>query len=239
MAAATTIGFKDLCIDAVNPDVLAPFWAAALGLHAESSGADFRLVDDVPEHTVWVNTVPESRTVKQRVHIDVHVAAVSDLTELGASILDETQPWTVLADPEGGELCAFVREPEAVPDYRVYEVVVDSAGPAAIAAWWAQRYAAEVCHDRDRGFSWIDGAPGMPWSMVFQWVPEPKTVKNRVHWDVWGETEAFLAAGAQMLRSRDEEIGWDVLADPEGNEFCVFTRHELTADAQPAHDADE
>jgi hypothetical protein len=239
MAAATTIGFKDLCIDAVNPDVLAPFWAAALGLHAESSGADFRLVDDVPEHTVWVNTVPESRTVKQRVHIDVHVAAVSDLTELGASILDETQPWTVLADPEGGELCAFVREPEAVPDYRVYEVVVDSADPAAIAAWWAQRYAAEVCHDRDRGFSWIDGAPGMPWSMVFQWVPEPKTVKNRVHWDVWGETEAFLAAGAQMLRSRDEEIGWDVLADPEGNEFCVFTRHELTADAQPAHDADE
>jgi hypothetical protein len=145
----------------------------------------------------------------------------------------------VLADPEGGELCAFVREPEAVPDYRVYEVVVDSADPAAIAAWWAQRYAAEVCHDRDRGFSWIDGVPGMPWSMVFQWVPEPKTVKNRVHWDVWGETEAFLAAGARMLRSQDEEIGWDVLADPEGNEFCVFTRHELTADAQPAHVADE
>ena len=29
----------------------------------------------------------------------------------------------------------------------------------------------------------------MPWAMVFQWVPEPKTVKNRMHWDVWGETE--------------------------------------------------
>jgi glyoxalase superfamily protein len=227
MAAATTMGFKDLCIDAVNPEVVASFWAAALGLHAEPSGADFRLVDNVPEHTLWVNEVPESRTVKQRVHIDVHVAAVSELTELGASILDETQPWTVLADPEGGELCAFVREPEDVPDYRVYEVVVDSADPAAIAAWWAQRYAAEVCHDRDRGFSWIDGARGMPWSMVFQWVPEPKTVKNRVHWDVWGETETFLAAGARLLRSRDDEIGWDVLADPEGNEFCVFTRHEI------------
>ena len=70
MAAATTIGFKDLCIDAVNPDVLAPFWAAALGLDPEPSGADFRLVDDVPEHTLWVNKVPEPRTVKQRVHLD-------------------------------------------------------------------------------------------------------------------------------------------------------------------------
>jgi Glyoxalase-like domain len=63
--------------------------------------------------------------------------------------------------------------------------------------------------------------------MVFQSVPEPKTVKNRIHWDVWGETATFLATGATLLRGRDDEIGWDVLADPEGNEFCVFTRHEI------------
>jgi Glyoxalase-like domain len=227
MAAAETISFKDLCIDAVNPDVLAPFWAAALGLHAEPSGVDFRLVDDVPEHTLWINKVPEPRQVKQRVHIDVHVAAVSDLTQLGAVILDETQPWTVVADPEGGELCAFVREPGSLPDYRVYEVVVDAADPVVIASWWAERYGSEVCHDQDRGFSWIDGPPGMPWPMVFQWVPEPKTVKNRMHWDIWGETDNLLAAGARLLRSHDDEIGWDVLADPEGNEFCVFTRLEI------------
>jgi hypothetical protein len=53
-------------------------------------------------------------------------------------------------------------------------------------------------------------------------VPEPKTVKNRMHVDVWGDTEELLAMGATVLRRRDEEIGWDVLADPEGNEFCVF-----------------
>ena len=232
MAAAETASFKDpsfkdLCIDAVNPEVLATFWAAALGLRAEPSGSNIRLVDDVPEHTLWVNKVPEPRTVKQRVHIDVHVAAVSELTTLGAVILDETQPWTVLADPEGGELCAFTRDPESLQNYRVYEVVVDAADPVAIASWWAGRYASEVCHDQDRGFSWIDRVPGMPWAMVFQWVPEPKTVKNRIHWDVWGETESFLAAGARLLRSRDDEIDWDVLADPEGNEFCVFTRPKI------------
>ena len=104
MAAATGISFKDLCIDAVNPEVLATFWASALGLRAEPSSDDFRLVDDVPEHTLWVNKVPEPRAVKQRVHLDVDVSAVSDLTDLGAVIIDETQSWTVLADPEGGEL---------------------------------------------------------------------------------------------------------------------------------------
>jgi hypothetical protein len=53
-------------------------------------------------------------------------------------------------------------------------------------------------------------------------VPEPKIVKNRMHFDVVGETWPLLSAGATMVRPRDEEIEWDVLADPEGNEFCVF-----------------
>jgi hypothetical protein len=227
MVAPEMISFKDLCIDAADPEVLARFWASALGLRAEPAGSDFRLVDEVPEHTLWVNKVPEPRRVKQRVHIDLHVAAVSDLIELGAVIVDDAHPWTVLADPEGGELCAFVRDPDALPDYRIYEVVVDAADPVTIGSWWAERYGSDVCHDQDQGFSWIEAGSGMPWPMVFQPVPESKTVKNRMHWDVWGETETFLAAGARLLRGRDDEIGWDVLADPEGNEFCVFTRHEI------------
>jgi Glyoxalase-like domain len=225
MAAGSVISFKDLCIDAVNPELLAVFWASALGLRAEPTGGNFRLVDDVPEHTLWVNKVPEPKTVKQRVHLDVDVSAVTDLTDLGAVIIDDTQSWTVLADPEGGELCAFVREAESLPDYRLYEVVVDAADPVSIASWWAERYAATAGHDHDRAFSWIEQVPGMPWEMVFQWVPEPKTVKNRLHWDVWGETENLLAAGAHLIRKHDDEIDWDVLADPEGNEFCVFTKH--------------
>jgi hypothetical protein len=54
-------------------------------------------------------------------------------------------------------------------------------------------------------------------------VPEPKIVKNRVHFDVLGDTAALLAAGATMVRMREDDIEWDVLSDPEGNEFCVFT----------------
>ncbi len=122
--------------------------------------------------------------------------------------------WTLLADPEGGELCAFVREPAKLPAYRLYEVVVDAEDHQAISRWWADRFGVEAMHDREGGFSWIERAPGMPWELVFQAVPEPKTVKNRIHWDLRGVTEEFVAAGAHLQRRHDHEIGWDVLTDP-------------------------
>jgi hypothetical protein len=54
-------------------------------------------------------------------------------------------------------------------------------------------------------------------------VPEPKAVKNRVHWDlVCDDVDALVAKGATLLRGPDDDIDWHVLADPEGNEFCVF-----------------
>jgi hypothetical protein len=60
--------------------------------------------------------------------------------------------------------------------------------------------------------------------MKFVRVPDERVVKNRWHWDVTtAEVEALVAVGATVLRARDNEIQWTVLADPEGNEFCAFT----------------
>jgi hypothetical protein len=126
-----------------------------------------------------------------------------------------------MRDPEGAELCVFVRE--EVPDYRLYEIGVDSARPSSIAEWWAQVLGARLGHDQS-GFSYLESIPGAPFeSLVFAPVPEPKTVKNRIHWDVTGSVEELLARGARLLRSPDDDVYWTVLADPEGNEFCVFT----------------
>jgi Glyoxalase-like domain len=61
---------------------------------------------------------------------------------------------------------------------------------------------------------------------AFNPAPEPKTVKNRMHIDVTGDTAALLAAGATLVRARAGDIRWDVLADPEGNEFCCFAPEE-------------
>jgi predicted enzyme related to lactoylglutathione lyase len=81
-----------------------------------------------------------------------------------------------------------------------------------------------VVHD-ERGFSYVDQIPGAPFeSLDFVPVPEPKTVKNRIHLDLLtDDVSALVAAGASVIRPRDEEIGWTVLADPDGNEFCAFT----------------
>jgi hypothetical protein len=214
--------FQDLCIDAVDPDVLGPFWAAALGLEpTRREDGLVRLVGPTPHHTVWINGVPEPVTVKQRVHLDVHAGSVDDVLALGATALDVGSfPWQVLRDPEGGELCVFERG--AVPSYRLYEVGVDAREPERIATWWADALGARVEHSPE--WSSVVGIPGAPFeAIVFAGVPEPKTVKNRIHWDVTVADLTLLTGdGATVLRPQDDEIGWTVMADPEGNEFCAF-----------------
>ena len=218
--------YKDLCIDATDALRLGRFWASALGLELhEHEDGDAHLTGPTPQHTVWINRVPEPRTVKQRWHLDLNVGSVAELERLGATVVDgEPFRWTLMADPEGGELCAFVREGEI--ESRLYEIVVDTADSPqashAIAAWWARVLGAEVVDD-ERGYSWVQGIPGAPFGSIdFAPVPEPKTVKNRIHLDLTGRVEDLVTAGATVLRAQDDSIGWTVLADPEGNEFCVF-----------------
>lgn len=219
MALAT---FKDLCIDTVDVRRSAEFWGTLLGLTVVERGDSPYLVGETPEQTVWLNLVPEPRTVKNRVHLDVFTPSLAELYELGATFIAEFPRWVVLADPEGQEFCAFVRE--AVPAYRLKDVVVDSPDPERIARWWHGVFGGEVFSHPDNPWWWLDGVPGAPFESIdFVEVPEPKLAKNRVHWDVWADSvEAVLGAGATLVRAKGGELGWHVLADPDGNEFCVF-----------------
>jgi hypothetical protein len=224
MAAAA---FKDLCIDAADAAALGRFWGQVLGLgYVGHDDGSAHLVGSTDAHTVWINSVPEPRTVKQRVHLDVHTASVADLVALGATVLEPAgeHMWTVLADPEGGELCAFVRDP--VPAYRLYEVSVDCARPREVAQWWADVFGTGLAGDEANDWWWLEPLPGAPFEgLVFAPVPEPKAAKNRIHWDVTvDDVTPLLDRGATLLQPRDSDIAWDVLADPEGNEFCAFTR---------------
>ncbi|MEX0427914.1 VOC family protein [Nocardioides sp. DS6] len=216
--------FKDLCIDAVDAGQLAAFWGAVLGLRVEERPDGMTLlVGPTPQHTVWINQVPEPVSTKQRAHLDVHAASVEDVLDLGASPYDlESFRWKVLRDPEGGELCVFERE--QVPDYRLYELNVDCADPEPIATWWARVLGGKLGHEDGVPWWWVEDVPGMPFEgIVFAPVPEPKIVKNRIHWDVdTPDLAALVAAGASVVRERDDEIAWTVLADPDGNEFCAF-----------------
>jgi glyoxalase superfamily protein len=225
MAIAT---YKDLCVDVVDAQVMGPFWAETLALElVPHDDGDAQLDGPTPQHRVWINTVPEPVTVKQRVHLDVHAASVDEVLARGATPLDmDSFRWDILRDPEGGELCVFTRE--EVPAYKLYEIVVDSADPAAIAQWWHGVLGGQLGGNEEKGWAWLDEVPGLPFeNLVFVRVPEPKTVKNRVHWDVdVDDVQALLDHGATVLRAPDDVVSWHVLADPEGNEFCAFVRKD-------------
>jgi hypothetical protein len=222
MAIAT---WQDLCIDAVDAEVMGRFWAEVLGLsYVPHDDGDAQLDGATPEHRVWINTVPEPVTVKQRVHLDVHAASVDDVLALGATPEDlESFRWKVLRDPEGGELCVFEREGDdqrLLSGYRLYEIVVDSVAPRTIARWWADVLGGTY-GEKDQDEAWVEKVPGVPFDcIVFGTVPEAKTVKNRIHWDVRTDDLTLLAdAGATVLQRHPR---WTVMADPEGNEFCAF-----------------
>lgn len=216
--------FLELCLDTTRDDTaVAEFWAAATGCRFEPNRWVGHVTGTEEGMGIAICPVPEERTVKNRVHLDLHTDSVETLVALGATVQPEQNdedPWTVMADPEGNDLCAFVRSPDRLPAYRVYELVVDSADPVRIGQWWADVFGVELQQEEGKDWTWLEDVPGMPFeAWVFGEVPEPKTVKNRMHWDVCGDVADFEARGATRLW---EMPRWTVLADPEGNEFCVF-----------------
>jgi hypothetical protein len=145
-------------------------------------------------------------------------------------------PMIVTRMPRGRSVwsAAWVTSPS-----RFKDLCLDARDHQTLADWWcaAMGYARrdEVAPPEDgwtRPLEWpvpiVDrsGAGPLMWIVP---VPESKMVKNRMHHDVIGDTPALLALGATLVRLRDADtepdgaIEWDVLADPEGNEFCVFS----------------
>lgn len=219
------VRFKKLCVDANNPELVGQFWAAVLGRawkpYPHGEGGAF---GPTPQHTVWINRVPEPKVVRHRMHVDIYARSLADLEALGSTVVrpeGEGRVWTVMADPEGGEYCAFLRE--ELPAERMHGLVVDSADPAAQARWWSAVFGADLVHHAN-GVETVTNVPGMPiLTMDFARVPEPKSAKNRVHPDlVVPDIQALVDAGATILRAPDGEIDFHVMADPEGNEFCAF-----------------
>jgi hypothetical protein len=105
---------------------------------------------------------------------------------------------------------------------RLRNVVVDCNDIEPMAAFWSGAADYEITSRGDP--YWVLQDPSRrDFDIVLQKVPEAKTAKNRVHFDLWtldaeAEAERIVGLGATRLeRVKD----WIVLADPEGNEFCV------------------
>ncbi len=113
---------------------------------------------------------------------------------------------------------------------RTANFCIDAHDPKAQAAWWAQVIDDFVLEedDDDEDEVALVGPAGRV--LIFLRVPESKTVKNRMHMCLRPvdrsrdeEVERLLGLGATMFDDRrTDDAGWAVLADPEGNEFCVL-----------------
>jgi len=129
---------------------------------------------------------------------------------------------------------------------RWYTIVVDCLDVKAQAEWWRETLGwqkvyeaddevviipAHVTEEAARSTPWEEAGPGL----VFVPVPEHKAVKNRLHIDLAPHTSDDREAEIARLLDRGatrvdvgqhSDVTWTVLADPEGNEFCVLSARD-------------
>lgn len=112
------------------------------------------------------------------------------------------------------------------PMARVGAVMVDCADPERLLEFWGEILGVEAAQ-RYPDYIFCTKIPGNHIRLAFQRVPEGKVVKNRLHLDLTSkEPETLIAkvidlGGSRVQDHGDEAFSWTVMADPEGNEFCV------------------
>lgn len=129
---------------------------------------------------------------------------------------------------------------------RWYSVVIESVDPGSLARWWAQALGWDVAYESEGEVvivpAWArEAAVTTPFhrqgpGLVFVRVSHRKSAKNRLHLDFaphssddrGGEIERLRDLGATAVDvGQSESSSWTVLADPEGNEFCVLSARDM------------
>jgi hypothetical protein len=106
-------------------------------------------------------------------------------------------------------------------------VAIDCRNPGQLASFWCEALGFKVLSAEEDGVS-IGSADGSGWGIDFLVVPDDKVVKNRLHLDLRPddqevEVKRLLALGATRVDvGQGDDVSWVVLADPEGNEFCIL-----------------
>ncbi len=130
---------------------------------------------------------------------------------------------------------------------RFQAICVDAADPSSLGRWWAELIGWRMTYDSDEEavLEPPAGSPqdGVAADLLFLKVPEAKGVKNRLHIDLRPDDQAAELARVEGMGAVRVDVGqgddksWVVLADPEGNEFCILralTPEELAEDTSPS-----
>jgi hypothetical protein len=110
------------------------------------------------------------------------------------------------------------------------EICIDAHDANKLGAWWAKVLGWPTYVDKD-GDVVLEAPPGAGPNWLFVAVPDDKVVKNRIHLDFrpdrqQAEVERVIGLGARRVDIGQGEQTWVVLADPEGNEFCILASRQ-------------
>ncbi|ONI79256.1 hypothetical protein ALI144C_25840 [Actinosynnema sp. ALI-1.44] len=233
----------NVVVATADPEALGRFWSRLLGWQfvAEHGEIDVR----APSSQGWeldlaFGEVPAPKTAPNRIHLDLASATPGDQAaiierarDLGARSVDIGQrdvPWEVMADPDGNEFC--VLEPREVysDTGAVAAIVVNAQHAGELASFYCEATGFKR-HDKPAAEVGLRAPNGRgPW-LEFQHGHPPRTARDRLHLDVRpfaGDNQADEVARLRRLGARSIDIGqrdvpWEVMADPENNEFCVLT----------------
>jgi predicted enzyme related to lactoylglutathione lyase len=240
-----TTRLSEIVIDCREPVALARWWEETLAWRSSASadtGSPMLRApgnDDVP--VLLFLTVPGPKRGKNRVHLDLatesldeQAALVDGLIARDATRADVGQgdvPWIVLADPEGNEFCVLEPRDGYRGRGRLAGITLDSAHPLAVAPFWVAATGWSIASQQQGAVTLLPPS-GRPPDLVLVQTDDPKKTKLRWHLDVEPVGGTSVEAEAKRLRELgavDIDIGqhddpatdWIVLADPEGNEFCI------------------
>jgi len=235
--------------DAADPSALARFWAVATGWPITYEEPD-EVVVEPPEDDAGTPTEPglpfvfgpvhDPKVSKNRVHIDLNSRSADEQREIverllahGAEPADIGQVdvrWVVLADPEGNEFCVLDPRDEYGRAGAVAAIVLDAPDPLTLAAFWTETAGWPIVGQGD-DYAALARPDGIGPRLELVQVTDPKVAKNRVHLDVAlyaPDDHAAEVARIRDLGATPADVGqgeqtWVVLADPDGNEFCVLS----------------
>jgi predicted enzyme related to lactoylglutathione lyase len=232
-----------VCFDANDPVRLARFWAGVLGwplVQDPPTGAALLPDDDTGFRLRFVPS-SQRKSVPNQLHFDLTSASRADQEQtvarslaLGARHLDIGQlpeeGHVVLADPEGNEFCVVEPGNGFLADCG-FLGALSCDGSQDVGYFWSRALGWPLVWDQDEetAIRSPHGGPKISWGGP---PLRPKTEKRRLHLDLApsvdggqrAEVDRLLELGATRTDIGQGEVGWVVLADPDGNEFCVLDR---------------
>jgi len=235
-----TSNLRYLCIDAHEPDRLAAFWAAVLERQVvQDEDGDVCVRGDDTEFPIYFLPTDEPKRGPNQMHFDLTSTSAKDQQGIvaralqhGAQHLDIGQgpeaTHVVLADPEGNEFCVIAPGNSFLAGTGTIGAL-SSDGTQAVGHFWSEALGWPLVWDEDEETAIQSPVGGTKISWGGPPVAE-KLGKNRWHLDIappvggdqQAEVERLISLGARHADIGQGDVAWVVLADPDGNEFCVL-----------------